>query len=103
MTVNTILGSTVINQWELELKFNPNKVVSHKLCTTFELEFTDTTHNHAPIPIQEPTASITVSANWLTYTNPSDISTSRIAVLVTEAAGEARTSSGSASASYARG
>ena len=63
MTVNTILGSTVINQWELELKFHPKEVVSHKLRATFELEFTDTVRTHEPIIIQELTASIIVSTN----------------------------------------
>ena len=50
MTVNTILGSTVIDQWELELKFRPKEVVSHKLRAIFELEFTDTVRTHAPTP-----------------------------------------------------
>ena len=42
VTVNAILGSTMIDQWELELKFNHKEVVSHKLRTTLELEFIDT-------------------------------------------------------------
>ena len=42
MAVDTILGNTVINQWGMELKYNPPMITSHKLRETFELKYHST-------------------------------------------------------------
>ena len=39
MAVDTILGNTVINEWKMELKYNPPMITSHKLRETFELTY----------------------------------------------------------------
>ena len=91
MTLNTILGSTVIDQWELELKFKPKEVISHKLCATFVLEYTRTVRTHEPLSIQEQPTVNTAKAQRCN--DPFDVTTSQGAVLVAKAAGEDEASS----------
>lgn len=56
MVVDTILGNTVINQWEIELKYNPSMIISHKLRETFELKY-------HPTRLSPDTTIATVSTN----------------------------------------
>ena len=101
MTVKSILGSTVIDQWELELKFKPREVISHKLRATFALEYTRTVRTHEPIAMQEQPTVNTAKAQGCN--DPSDVTTSQVAALVAKAAGEDKASSSGVSASYAWG
>ena len=56
MAVDTILGNTVINQWQMELKYNPPMITSHKLRETFELKY-------HPTQLSQNTLALTASAN----------------------------------------
>ena len=96
MTVNTILGSPLIDQWQLELKFNPRAVISHKLHASFELKYINTARTHTP---DSNNNAIAKQCN----VNPSDATTTEVAAMVALAKGKGNNSSGNSVATYAWG
>ena len=80
MAVDTIMKNTVLNQWEIELKYNPPTITSHRLRNTVELKYHPT---KLSIETTSPVAAthVTKLEVGTSKTDPTDASNAQIASL----------------------